>query len=103
MKIAIVGGRNFDNYQYLKTSIDNKLDELNIINDVDTVVSGGARGADSLGEKYADEYSLEKMIFPADWKKYGRHAGFIRNVDIIKKHDIELCNEYNKPCYIFKY
>lgn len=113
-KIAIVGSRSFNNYAKLKEFINNTLDEEGI--NVTHVVSGGAKGADSLGEKYADEYALEKIIFQADWDKYGKSAGFRRNVDIIKncdicfafwdgeshgtKHDIDLCKQYNKKCFI---
>lgn len=119
MKIAIVGSRNFNDYSTLKKYINNKLEELDIINDVDTIVSGGAKGADSLGERYAEEYSLEKIIFPAEWNKYGKRAGFIRNEYIIQncdvcfafwdgeshgtKHDIDLCKQYNKDCYIWNF
>jgi hypothetical protein len=76
------------------------------------LVSGAAKGADSLGEKWAIENQITTLIFPANWKKYGKQAGFIRNVDIIKncdyviafwdnkskgtKHSISLCEKYNK-------
>lgn len=119
MKIAIVGSRDFNNYALLKKFIDDKLEELDIANKIDTVVSGGARGADALAERYADEHGLLKAIYPADWKKYGKRAGFIRNIDIIRncdicfafwdgeshgtKHDIDLCTEMDKPCYICKF
>ena len=83
------------------------------------IVSGGARGADKLGEQFAKNYNLSLKVYEADWQKYGRRAGFVRNVDIIKycdicfafwdgeshgtKHDIELCEQYGKPCYICYY
>ena len=115
MKIAIVGSRGFDDYGLMKEFI---LTNINI-NDIEAVVSGGARGADALGEKFADEFGIEKIIFKAEWDKYGKRAGFIRNVDIIKncdvcfafwdgeshgtKHDLELCEEFKKKCYLCKY
>lgn len=119
MKIAIVGSRTFNDYTKLKNFIDTTLEQLEMTEEVDCVVSGGAKGADSLAEKYAEEYDLRTLIFPADWKKYGKSAGFRRNVDIIKncdicfafwdgqshgtRHDIDLCAEYSKPCYICKF
>lgn len=84
-----------------------------------SIVSGGAKGADTMGERYADKFGLDKLIFYPDWNKYGKRAGFLRNIDIIKncdvcvafwdgeshgtKHDIDLCKEYNKTCYIVNF
>lgn len=114
MKIAIVGSRSFNDYALMKEVIDNYKEKSAVV--FSAVVSGGARGADSLGERYAEENGLEKIIFKADWNKYGKRAGFIRNVDIIKncdicfafwdgeshgtKHDIDLCKEYGKDCVV---
>lgn len=46
---------------------------------VSEVVSGGARGADELGERWAAEHGVALRRFPADWKRYGRAAGHLRN------------------------
>lgn len=54
------------------------------------IVSGGARGVDSLAEAWADREGVEKLIFPADWKGKGKGAGYIRNIDIIKNSDLVL-------------
>jgi hypothetical protein len=43
------------------------------------VVSGGAPGGDALGERWAEENGIPATRFPADWKRYGRKAGPIRN------------------------
>lgn len=43
------------------------------------VISGGARGADRLGEEWARRNGIPLQVFPANWKKYGRSAGFERN------------------------
>jgi len=51
------------------------------------MVSGGAQGADKLGEKYAHARGMKTVIHKPDWKKYGRAAGMIRNKDII--HDAD--------------
>ena len=49
---------------------------------------GGADGADSLGERYANENNIETLIFLPDWKKHGKMAGFIRNTDIIENAEL---------------
>ena len=43
------------------------------------VLSGGARGADRLGEQWARRHSIPVEVYPADWNTYGRSAGYRRN------------------------
>ena len=81
MRLAIIGGRDFSNYDLLNEILTPYKSRISLI------VSGGARGADSLGEKWAIENGFETLIFLADWGKHGKKAGFIRNVDIIKNSD----------------
>lgn len=118
MKIAIVGSRTFEDYDAMCAFIKEKLASMEYTT-IEAVVSGGARGADTLAERYAQEMGLQMIVFPAEWKKYGRRAGFIRNVDIIREcdvcfafwdgeshgtqHDIELCEQMNKQCFIYKF
>jgi hypothetical protein len=52
-----------------------------------TILSGGAKGADSLGEQWAAEYSVPLEIYPADWERYGKGAGFKRNALMASKAD----------------
>ena len=83
MNIAIVGGRDFSDYDLVEKTI---FEELKL-SDISLVVSGGARGADSLGEQFAKIYSIKTLIFKPDWKKFGKAAGHIRNRDIIENSD----------------
>ena len=50
--------------------------------DIIRVVSGCARGADQLGEKWAEAHGIPVDRFPADWSKYGKSAGYRRNVEM---------------------
>jgi hypothetical protein len=77
-KVIIAGSRGFSNYKLLKDTCDKYLREKKKTHNV-VVISGHARGADSLGEKYASDEDLDLEIYPADWKKYGKSAGFMRN------------------------
>jgi hypothetical protein len=86
MKLAIVGGRDFDNYALLSTIVD----ELRTRFTITEIVSGGAAGTDSLGKRYAQDHTLPLMVFEPNWKKYGKAAGVIRNTDIIVNADIVL-------------
>ena len=84
MSLAVVGSRTFSNYDLLCTT----LDKLRLVDpDVHTIVSGGARGADQMGERYAKEEGLETLIFEPDWAKHGKAAGLIRNKDIVAASD----------------
>ena len=80
MKVAVIGSRGFDDYELVVKTLSN----MNIT----LLVSGGAKGADSLGEKYAKEHNIETRIFLPDWTKYKRAAGVIRNTDIINESDV---------------
>ena len=73
-KVIIAGSRDFKDYSFLKKIVD-KL----YINGGIEIVSGGAEGADSLGELYAAEKGYTLKRFPADWKAHGKAAGPIRN------------------------
>lgn len=84
VNIAIVGSRNFYDYDILVEFIKENID----INIIKLVISGGAVGADSLAERFAYNFNIEKKIFKPDWQKYGKRAGFLRNKTIIENADI---------------
>lgn len=73
MKVIIAGSREFNNYQLLAETMAN----LNI--EIDTIVCGCAKGADSLGRDWAHNHNIPVVEFPAEWNIYGKAAGFIRN------------------------
>lgn len=85
-RIIIAGGRDFKDYTLLESECDKFVTD--IIGDKKVIiVSGGARGADSLGERYAREHGLQIKRFPADWNQFGRSAGIRRNVDMAQNAD----------------
>ena len=104
--LAVVGSRSFNDYNLLKNTLDKY--------DINKIISGGAKGADQLAERYAKENGIETLILKPDWKKYPRAAGIIRNKDIIgactevvafwdgkspgTKNSIGLAEEMGKPC-----
>lgn len=51
------------------------------------VVSGGAKGVDSLGEVWAHSMGVPVKVFPADWDKHGKKAGFVRNAEMAEYAD----------------
>ena len=127
MKIAVVGSRTFNNYEllektltdYLFLNVDTETFYNNAYNTI--IISGGAKGADTLAERFAEEKGLEKLIFPAMWRKngyYNPYAGYARNHDIIKnadvvfafwdgksrgtQHSIDLAKHINKELYVIE-
>lgn len=115
IRLAIVGSRGFQDYRYLKQCLSTIENNYEIVE----IVSGGARGADTLGERYAHEKGIPTNIFPADWDRYGRSAGFRRNITIVENADavaafwdgqsrgtastIDLARKAGKQLYIFNY
>ena len=75
--VIVAGCRDFADYELLKEKCDFYLQNKKPENIV--IVSGHASGADTLGERYAQERGYELKTFPADWKANGRAAGPIRN------------------------
>ena len=82
-KVIIAGTRSFDDYELLKAKMDRLLSQQR---DVE-IVSGTARGADQLGERYAVERGLPIKQFPADWNTYGKSAGYRRNAEMAEYAD----------------
>lgn len=82
--LAVIGSRTFNNYQLLSDEIDKLASQYSI----NKIVSGGAIGADTLGETYANINKIPIIIFKPDWKTHGKAAGIIRNTDIINAADV---------------
>lgn len=83
-RIIIAGSRQFNDYHKMLTELDNL--GIHLINSIDPIeiVSGHASGADTLGERFAKTYHYPLKIFPAEWDKYGKAAGPIRNEQMAK-------------------
>lgn len=80
-RVIVAGSRTFFDYEFMKERLDRILS--NIKQPIE-IVSGAAKGADTLGERYAEErgYLLKRM--PAEWTKHNRKAGPIRNEEMAK-------------------
>lgn len=116
-KIVVAGSRDFKNYNVAKEYIDFCISEIRRTNTL-IFMSGSCKGADFLGEMYAKENGFEIKKYPAEWQKYGKAAGPIRNEKMAKDADyiicfwngqskgtmsmIEYAEKYNKPIKIKK-
>lgn len=81
-RIIVAGSRGFDDYGLL----DHKLTHLfQRLSPADTVViSGTARGADSMAEHWAGQHKFDVLHFPAQWNVHGRRAGYVRNEQMLE-------------------
>ena len=119
-RVIIAGGRDFDDYEYMSTKLNELFKDQNMFNNkAIKVISGMAKGADTLGIRYADEHKLTKILFPANWKVYPRIGGFLRNYDMLSiathlitfwdgessgtKHMIEIAQMKGIPVWVFEY
>lgn len=82
MKLIIAGSRNFEDYELLKARVEA------LPFKVTQVISGNARGADQMGEWWAQQNEIELRVYPANWSKYGRAAGHIRNQEMARVGDV---------------
>ena len=87
MKLIIAGSRNYYDEADFFHRMNNIVAKNEWIKEVTEVVSGSARGADTLGEEWAALYGLSVTKFRADWSKYGRSAGFRRNGEMAEYAD----------------
>lgn len=76
LKLIIAGSRTFSDYEYLCKTLNAILTDY----DIECVLCGMAKGADTLGEKWAKENNITVEYYPANWDEYGKSAGYKRNV-----------------------
>lgn len=115
--VIIAGSRSFCDFHMLCEKCDTVL--ANKKPEEIVIVSGAAKGADNLGERYAHERGYGLIVVPAQWEKYGKSAGFRRNTimaDVADaviafwdgespgtKHMIETAKAKELPIRIFRF
>lgn len=111
MKVIVAGSREIDDRGVVARAIENS--KLKITE----IVSGSARGVDSSAEVYATMMGLKCKKYPADWDKYGKPAGAIRNQQMAEYADaliaiwdghsagtkmmIQMMNKVGKPALVY--
>jgi hypothetical protein len=123
INIAIAGSRSITDADYVKQCL---VEGIKLILDMQGInkefcktwgdrprdyiklILGGAKGVDTLASDFAEKYSIQKQILPADWSK-GKSAGMKRNIEMANisdaliaiwdgvsagtKHMIDYCNK----------
>ncbi len=81
MTVGIVGSRGINCYDFVCEKIPKNASKI---------VSGGALGVDLLAKRYATENSLDLLEITPDYKKYGKKAPLVRNLEIVSNCDYVL-------------
>ena len=90
-KVIIAGSRGFEDYALLKNTMDALLKIRMEQGEEIAILCGEARGADALGKRYASERGFAVLSFPADWRRFGKKAGVIRNRQMAEAADACVC------------
>ena len=110
--VIIAGSRTYNNYNEAKNYLDKAFSNKKPT----SIICGMARGADMLGYRYAKENNIPVLEYPAEWFKYGKSAGYIRNSNMATNADaliafwdgkskgtknmIEIAKKHNMPIRI---
>ena len=86
-KVIVAGSREFNEFEVLRDKLDHLLKGKVAEGEGIEIVSGGCRGVDMMGEKYARLRGYKVKRFNANWKKYGKSAGYLRNSEMGKYGD----------------
>lgn len=116
-KLIVAGGRDFQDYDLLSKTLhgiaNNEFADKQV-----SIVTGMARGADTLGLQFALEQNVKVYRFPASWDRYGKKAGYMRNTQMGNfadgllafwngskgtGHMINIMETLNKPVHIVHY
>tara|TARA_Y100000310_G_scaffold335913_1_gene419132 strand:+ start:427 stop:834 length:408 start_codon:yes stop_codon:yes gene_type:complete len=86
LRVLVCGGRDYSNVERLYKVldwVDGSWESAESTGPISTIISGHARGADQLAEKYANEKNIPLEIYPAQWDVHGKSAGVIRNQEML--------------------
>lgn len=89
-RVVVAGCRNYTDYddarKYIEFCLSDIMDKYEIV-----IISGGCRGADMLGERFARERNLAIERYCARWDLYGKKAGPKRNKEMAQRCDYAIC------------
>lgn len=80
-KVLVCGGRDFRDTKLL----DRFLCEVDNHVCIGEIIHGGANGADTMAGCWAEKYNIPVTVFQAEWHKYGRRAGPLRNEQMLRE------------------
>lgn len=118
MRVVVAGSRDLTDDRLVEEAV--RLSGFTVT----TVISGAARGIDQMGERWAEGQGVPVERFPADWGRYGRSAGYVRNKAMVEaaaqapeggaviavwngisrgtKHTIDIARQRGVPVFILR-
>lgn len=92
MKHVIVAGSRVSTFPVrdIYDTLDHYLGDEEV-----TIISGGARGVDAIGEEWAVSRGKPYIVVKADWALHGRSAGYLRNIDMAEIADVLMAFQSN--------
>ncbi len=118
-KLIVAGARTVNEYSGVTSAVDVVVSQLVAEGYEVEIVSGHALGVDQYGEKYAQDNDLDLVIMPANWKRYGKSAGYKRNKKMAEyadglvaikhnnskgtQHMIDLATGVNLKVWVFEF
>ncbi len=91
VRLLVCGGRTYGNLRCDDELHKERCDQYDrlycAIRDLkpDVIIHGNATGADTIAADFAEDYDIPVLSFPANWNKYGKAAGGIRNAQMLKE------------------
>jgi hypothetical protein len=82
MKLIVAGSRTFQNYQQVCEVLNEHRQQIT------QIITGGARGADRLGYRWAWKHAVTHQLFRAEWERFGKAAGVRRNHQLAQTGDV---------------
>lgn len=83
MKLIVAGSRHIDDAEFIESILDGFKKDGKL----DAIISGLARGPDTIGKEWAEKNGIPVIEFPAEWEKYKNAAGPIRNSKMLEVAD----------------
>ena len=81
-KCIVAGGRKFVGRKLMRRALSR------LMSPEDIIVSGGAGGADLMGEQYGRHFDHQIIVMPAEWQVHGKKAGILRNREMAEAADV---------------
>lgn len=86
MKVIVAGTRKGISYDSVVSALTFCWVNLGIKPTL--IIQGGAPGVDAHARRWAQEFKIPIKEYPADWNKYGKAAGPIRNKEMVNEGDM---------------
>lgn len=96
LRILVTGSREFTDEDIVRGAIIETLMCRGRSAQATLLAHGAARGADMLADRVARSMNMAVVQYPADWRRYGRRAGYVRNAEMLENANPEVALAFFK-------